>query len=89
MPVPPLIVQIVGDRWKARVAKTTQDSFHPLMGHMEDGTVIAMRDGDTLVLKAVMRGWQLFDGKGRPFGLPTPSAHVIAALVTAHPSEEL
>lgn len=66
------------------MVKTTQDEFHPLRGHMEDGAEIVMRNGTTLVLRAVMSGWQLYDKQGREFGSPTASAHDIASLVTSY-----
>jgi hypothetical protein len=69
--------------------KTTQDGFHTMRGHVADGCEIAMANGDTLTLKAVINGWQLVDQTGRNFGLATNSAHVIACLVFAHPSEDI
>lgn len=69
--------------------KTTQDDFHPMRGHLEDGTQIEMRNGDTLTIKAVTAGWQLVDQDGRPFGVPTASAHVIDCLIYNYPNEEL
>lgn len=69
--------------------RTTQDEFHTMRGHVADGMEIAMRNGDVLTLRAVMRGWQLYDQHDRPFGLATNSAHVISCLVYSHPSEEI
>lgn len=68
--------------------KTTQDEFHPMRGHVEDGCIIHMRNGDDVTLKNTMRGWQLFIGD-RPHAAPTTSAHVIACLVEVYPSESL
>lgn len=68
---------------------TTQDSFHPMRGHVADGTQIQMRNGDTLTIKATTAGWQLVDQDGRSFGAPTASAHVIDCLVYNHPNEDL
>lgn len=69
--------------------KTTQDDFHPMREHLEDGTQVEMRNGDTLTIKAVTAGWQLVDQDGRPFGVPTASAHVIDCLIYNYPDEEL
>lgn len=69
--------------------KTTQDDFHSMRGHLEDGTQVEMRNGDTLTIKAVTAGWQLVDQDGRPFGVPTASAHVIDCLIYNYPNEEL
>lgn len=71
------------------MTRTTQDAFHPMRGHVCDGQIIQMNNGDTCTLRAVMVGWQLFDQHGRPHSVPTDSAHVIACLVTVYPSEEL
>lgn len=46
-----------------------------------------MRNGDTLT--AVLEGWQLVDQGGRPFGIPTRSAHVVECLIYNYPNEEL
>lgn len=69
--------------------KTTQDDFHPMRGHLEDGTQVEMRNGDTLTIKAVTAGWQLVGPDGRPFGVPTASAYVIDCLIYNYPDEEL
>ncbi len=69
--------------------RTTQDEFHSMRGHVIDGNVIDMRNGDTLTLTSTIKGWQLIDQHGRPFGVPTRSAHVVACLVYSHPSEEI
>lgn len=68
---------------------TTQKNFHSGYGHVADGTTIKMDNGDVLTLKAVMKGWQLFDEQGRPHSIPTNSAFVIDCLVFAYPSEEI
>lgn len=69
--------------------KTTQDAFHPMRGHVADGTQIQMHNGDTLTIKSVTAGWQLVDQEGRLFGVPTGSAHVLYCLIYTYPSEEL
>ena len=69
--------------------ETTQAEFHPMRGHVAEGTQIQMRNGDVLTIKAVVKGWQLVDQEGRPFGHPTHSAHVIDCLIYNHPNEEL
>lgn len=69
--------------------RTTQDAFHSMRGHVADGTEIVMRNGDTLTLRSRQTEWQLYDQTGRPFGLPTRSAHVVECLVYSHPSEDI
>lgn len=69
--------------------KTTQNEFHSMRGHVSDGCTIMMNNGDTVILKAVMQGWQLFVQDGKPHSLPTNSAHVIECLVYSYPSEEI
>jgi len=66
---------------------TTQDAFHSLRGHVADGVQIAMNNGDTLTVKAVMGGWQLVDQNGRLVDVPTDSAHVLECLVYAYPND--
>lgn len=66
------------------VNRTTQQGFHPMLGHVADGTEILMDNGDVVILKAVMKGWQLFHND-RPLDVPTDSAHVVACLVFSYP----
>ena len=68
---------------------TTQNLFHAMRGHVCDGQVIHMSNGDTCTLRAVMGGWQLFDQRGRPYSVPTDSAHVVECIVTSYPDESL
>ena len=60
-----------------------------MCGHLEDGTQVEMRNGDTLTIKAVTAGWQLVDQEGRPFGVPPASAHILECLIYNYPSDEL
>lgn len=69
--------------------KTTQDDFHSMRGHVADGTVITMRNGDVCTLRAVVKGWQLFDAHDRPHSVPTDSAHVVECLVYTYPADTL
>ena len=69
--------------------KTTQDAFHSMRGHVADGTVIIMRNGDVCTLRAVTKGWQLFDAHDRPHSVPTDSAHVVECLVYTYPADTL
>ena len=69
--------------------KTTQDAFHSMRGHVADGTVITMRNGDVCTLRAVAKGWQLFDAHDRPHSVPTDSAHVVECLVYTYPADTL
>lgn len=68
---------------------THQHNFSAARGHVVDGTVIIMRNGEILTLENTPFGWQLSDEEGRPFGYPTTSVHVIECLVYVHPSEEI
>lgn len=69
--------------------KTTQNQFHPMRGHVCDGCEVMMNNGDVVTVRAVMAGWQLMDADGRPHGIATNSAHVLACVVTSYPSEDL
>ncbi|QBJ04478.1 hypothetical protein HOV23_gp095 [Pseudomonas phage Lana] len=68
--------------------KVKQDEFHSMRGHIADGVEIQMNNGDTLTLKAVMQGWQLFHGD-RQWAPPTNSAYVIECLVFSYPNPEI
>jgi len=68
---------------------TTQDQFHPMLGHVADGVEVLMNNGDIVTIKSCMKGWQLYVGDGRPFGVPTNSAYVVACLIYNYPLEEL
>lgn len=67
--------------------RTTQQAFHAMRGHVTDGCEIQMDNGDLVVLKAVMGGWQLFVD-GRPYSTPTDSAHVVECLVFSYPNKD-
>ena len=36
--------------------------FHPMLGHVQDGTVVDFPDGSTATVYATMRGWRLQNG---------------------------
>lgn len=61
-----------------------QREFHSMRGHVADGNEIRMNNGDTLVLKAVMKGWQLFKDN-EPWAPPTNSAYIIECLIENYP----
>lgn len=65
-----------------------QDAFTSMQGHVADGTEVLMRNGDTVTVKAVMGGWQLYHGD-RPHAPPTNSAYIIECLVYSYPSPEI
>ncbi len=67
---------------------TTQDEFHSMRGHLTDGCQIHMRNGDNVVLRAVMDGWQLYVND-KPHSVSTNSAHVIECLVYVYPSKDI
>lgn len=60
---------------------TTQEAFHPMRGHVADGTRINMRNGSTLIISSTMSGWQLKDDQGIAVGQPTNNAYVLASFI--------
>lgn len=44
---------------------TTQDNFTAMRGHVDDGTVIRMNNGQVLTIRPDMRGWRIVDEAGR------------------------
>ena len=66
--------------------KTTQEAFHPMRGHMQDGCQISMSGGDSLTLHSVMAGWELRRADGSVLAPPTADASVIASQVVRYPS---
>lgn len=65
---------------------TTQDAFHPLRGHMQDGCQISMSSGDILTLRAVMGGWELRRADGSAVAPPSADARVITDQVVGYQS---
>jgi len=61
-----------------------QENFSTLSGHMQDGEEIHMANGDILMLKAVMRGGQLYRMDGLPYGEATANASEIVRLVVMY-----
>jgi hypothetical protein len=65
------------------VATTTQDTFHPMRGHVHDGCIVSRRNGDMLTISGVMGGWALHTQDGVELGRNL-CAHEVNALVIAH-----
>jgi hypothetical protein len=63
----------------------TQGNFHPMFGHVRDGEIIHMDNGDKLMLRATMRGWQLHKD-GKPWGPPTADAYDLVGTIDRYPS---
>ena len=63
---------------------TTQDDFHPMRGHIQDGCHISMSNGDSLTLHSVMAGWELRRSDGSAVAPPTADAAVIASQVVRY-----
>ena len=63
---------------------TTQQAFHPMRGHMTDGCRIACDNGDELVLKNTMYGWELVDQNGKRIGERTNDAFLITRYVIGY-----
>lgn len=55
--------------------ETTQTEFHPMRGHVIEGALVTMDNGDTLKLRATMNGWVLDGPSESSSELPT-AAHV-------------
>lgn len=69
------------------MTRTTQSEFHSMRGHVSQGCEVRMENGDLMIVKSTMNGWQLFDKDGRPFSTPTHSAHVLECIVFSYPRD--
>lgn len=49
-------------------------AFHPLRGHVAEGTIIRLPDNSTLRIEARTRGWVLVDETGNETGPITADA---------------
>ena len=45
--------------------ETSQQEFHAMRGHVRDGTIVNMDNGDTAKIRAEMRGWVVETEQGR------------------------
>lgn len=52
---------------------TTQENFHPMRGHVDDGVKVKMNNGDICSVRASMRGWELIRPDGSQFRWVYPS----------------
>lgn len=61
--------------------------FHPMRGHVAEGTIIRMLDNSTLRIEARMRGWVLVDDNGTETGPITADAQELTRQIIerAHP----
>ena len=60
--------------------ETSQNMFQIMQGHVMDGTVVRMNNGDVLTLRAQMNGWVLDGPNGSSSEMPTAAEvewHVI------------
>lgn len=69
--------------------KTTQDLFHPMRGHVDDGCVIKMRNGEEMTVRGTMNGWQLVHADGRHHSAPSHSAYDLARIVNDFPADDI
>ena len=51
--------------------ETSQNMFQPMQGHVMNGTVVRMNNGDVLTLRAQMNGWVLDGPNGSSSEMPT------------------
>jgi hypothetical protein len=61
--------------------KVIAKHFHPMRGHVEDGTVVLFANGSELTIKSGMRGWRLVDGSGADAAPESSSAHELTAQI--------
>lgn len=62
--------------------KTSQDNFHPALGHVSDGCQVVMASGDTLEIHACMAGWRVtLVGSGQVLGTFPHAAGVLDYVV--------
>lgn len=45
------------ERVRAMQITTSQDAFHTMRGHVADGTMVKMENGNTLKIKNEIKGW--------------------------------
>ncbi len=57
----------------------SQNSFHPMRGHVDDGVIVRMNNGELLTIKSTMAGWIIVDQTGKPIAAPSQSANAIAS----------
>lgn len=68
------------------MSTTTQNEFHPMRGHVDDGVNVRMNNGDICTVRASMRGWELIRTDGSRHGEPTTNANIFTCIVLAYPS---
>ena len=62
---------------------TTQDAFHVMRGHVADGTIVMLPQGERLEIVSSMKGWQLIGKDGEIVG-ESNNAFVIQDIVLAY-----
>jgi len=72
--------QSTGLRIPDGASHTTQDAFHPMRGHVHDGTIIEMRDGTCWRIKADTCGWRLLRSDGSEV-IATNDAYVLTGAI--------
>lgn len=63
--------------------QTTQDNFHPFLGHVIDGCEVRCANGDLLKVANTMRGWVLTKD-GAAVTTPTNDAWVLTEEVIGY-----
>jgi hypothetical protein len=62
---------------------TTQNAFHPMRGHVADGTTVLMNDNTVWTISASMRGWKITDSAGRTIGTDLSAYQVADEICSA------
>jgi hypothetical protein len=63
-----------------------QNNFHPMFGHVRDGQIVRMNNGDTLLLTNKIKGWQFYKD-GKPFGPVCADPYDLVPLVDNYPKQ--
>lgn len=62
-------------------------AFHPLRGHVAEGTIVRLPDNSTLTIEARTRGWVLVDEDGTETGPITADAQELTRQIIERASQ--
>ena len=61
--------------------KVLHSQFHPMLGHVADGTIIIAPSGKEFTLKNTMKGWHILGPDNLPISGNLQSAHDVTYFV--------